>query len=104
MLDSYIEAVRKAEGEHLKYYKLNQDGEVYDQQGQLSLPSNPKGMTVMLVSELPEDAVEHLVCPRSKIAIGELAMMEASMLKIEGKVPSHNFWFFKFCSLFEEEL
>lgn len=103
-IDSYIEAVRKAEGDHLKFYKLNQDGDVYDQQGQLTLPSNPKGMTIMLVSELPETATEHLLCLHSKIAIGELTMMEPSMLKVEGKVPSHNFWFFKFCSLFEQEL
>lgn len=31
-------------------------------------------------------------------------MMESSMLKIDGKVPPHNFWFFKFCSLFEQDL
>jgi hypothetical protein len=31
-------------------------------------------------------------------------MMDSSMLKVEGRVPSHNFWFFKFCSMFEGEL
>lgn len=50
MIDSYIDAVRKAEGDNLKLYKLNQDGDIYDNQGQLTLPTNPKGMTVMLVS------------------------------------------------------
>ena len=49
MIDSYIEAVHKAEGDNLKFYKVNQDGDVYDNNGQLALPSNPKGMTIMLV-------------------------------------------------------
>jgi len=63
-------------------------------------------MTIMLVSELPENAKEHLVQAegKNKIAIGDLMMMDSKMLKVEGRVPSHNFWFFKFCSMFEGEL
>ena len=53
MIDSYIEAVRKVEGDNLKFYKLSQDGEIFDAQGQLTLPNNPRGMSVMLVCELP---------------------------------------------------
>lgn len=49
MIDAYIDAVQKVEGDNLKFYKLNQDGDIYDQQGQLTLPNNPKGMTIMLV-------------------------------------------------------
>jgi hypothetical protein len=45
--------VRKIEGDCLKFYKFSQDGEVYDAQGQLTLAGNPRGMTIMLVSELP---------------------------------------------------
>ena len=106
MIDAYIDAVRKVEEDHLKFYKLNQDGEVYDGQGQMTLPSNPRGMTIMLVCELPETAREHLGYfeGRNKIAIGELTMMDGNMLKVDGRVPSHNFWFFKFCSMFEGEL
>jgi hypothetical protein len=102
MIDSYIDAVRKAEGDNLKFYKLNQDGDVYDGQGQLTLHNNPKGMTIMFVCELQESAREHLslMDGRSKIAIGDLVMLEASQLKVDGKVPNHNYWFFKFCSMF----
>ena len=49
LIDSYIEAVHKAEGDCLKFYKVNQDGDVYDNQGQIALQSNPRGMTIMLV-------------------------------------------------------
>ena len=28
-------------------------------------------------------------------------MMDSSMLKPQGKVPPHNFWFFKFANMFE---
>ena len=56
MIESYIDAVRKVEGERLKFYKLNQDGELFDSQGQLALPHNPRGMTIMLVCELPPEA------------------------------------------------
>ena len=31
-------------------------------------------------------------------------MMDSSMLKVDGKIPSHNFWFFKFANMFEGEL
>lgn len=31
-------------------------------------------------------------------------MMDSNMLKVNGKVPSHNFWFFKFASMFEADL
>ena len=98
--------MRKVEGNNLKFYKLNQDGDVYDQQGQLALPGNPRGMTIMMVCDLPEDANEYAsyLGTRSKIAIGDIIMMDSSMLKVEGKVPTHNFWFFKFASMFENEL
>ncbi len=49
MIDNYIELVKKCEGENLKFYKLNQDGEIYDAQGQLTLQGNPRGMSIMLV-------------------------------------------------------
>jgi hypothetical protein len=41
---------------------------------------------------------------RSKIAIGEIFMMDSAMLKVEGRIPAHNFWFFKFATMFEAEL
>ena len=53
MIDAYLDAVRKTEGESLKFSKFSQDGEVYDGQGQLTMPGNPRGMTIMMVSELP---------------------------------------------------
>jgi len=95
--------VKKAEGDNLKFYKLNQDGEIYDGVGQLSLPSNPRGMTIMLVCELPEEATEHMTYlgGKNKISIGDILMMDSNMLKPNGKVPAHNFWFFKFASMFE---
>jgi hypothetical protein len=31
-------------------------------------------------------------------------MMEADMLKVEKKIPTHNRWFFKFNELFEDIL
>lgn len=31
-------------------------------------------------------------------------MMDGSQLKLHGKVPAHNFWFFKFASMFESEV
>lgn len=70
------------------------------------MPGNPRGMTIMMVSELPADADEYLAClgSRSKIAIGEILMMDSGMLKVEGRVPTHNFWFFKFATMFEAEL
>ena len=62
-------------------------------------------MTIMLVCELPESATEHIAySSKNKIAIGDLIMMDSQMLKIEGKIPSHNLWFFKFISMFEHEL
>jgi hypothetical protein len=106
LVDGYIDAVKKAEGESLKFCKFSQDGEVYDGQGQLTIPANPRGMTIMMVSELPPDANEYLAYEggRTKIAIGEIMMMDSAMLKVDGKVPPHNFWFFKFATMFEAEL
>jgi hypothetical protein len=74
--------------------------------GQLSLPGNPRGMSIMLVCELPEEATEHMsyLSGKNRIAIGDILMMDGNMLKVEGKVPTHNFWFFKFCTMFEGEL
>jgi hypothetical protein len=106
LIDSYVEAVKKAEGNNLKFYKLSQDGEIFDGMGQLSLPGNPRGMSIMLVCELPEDATEHMsyLSGKNRIAIGDILMMDGNMLKVDGKVPTHNFWFFKFCTMFEGEL
>lgn len=106
MIDSYVDAVMKVEGQAVKYYKLNQDGEIYDGLGQMTAPGNPRGMTMMFVCELPHDATEHMVCEttRNKISIGDIMMMDGNMLKVNGKVPSHNFWFFKFASMFEPDL
>lgn len=98
--------MKKVEGQAIKYYKLNQDGELYDGQGQMTVAGNPRGMTLMFVSEMPMDATEHLICDfaRNKIVIGDIMMMDSNMLKVDGKVPSHNFWFFKFASMFEADL
>lgn len=106
MLDAYMDAIRKAEGENLKFYKLNQDGDIFDENGQLTLSGNPKGMTIMLICQIPETAREymHYMDTRTKISIGQIIILESSMLKIDGKVPLHNFWFFKFCSMFEAEI
>lgn len=106
LVDSYLEAVRKAEGDALKFSKFSQDSEVFDGQGQLTIPGNPRAMTIMMVSELPADADEYLAVEgaRTKIAIGEIMMMDSSMLKVEGKVPTHNYWFFKFATMFEADL
>ena len=30
--------------------------------------------------------------------------MDSNMLKVQGKIPSHNTWFFKFLAMFEHEL
>jgi hypothetical protein len=69
------------------------------------LAGNPKGMTIMLVCELSESATEHIAySSKNKIAIGDLIMMDSHMLKVDGKIPSHNMWFFKFISMFEHEL
>ena len=106
IIDGYVEAVKKVEGQAVKYYKLNQDGEIYDGLGQMTAPGNPRGMTLMFVSEMPNDATEHLTCEssRNKIIIGDIMMMDGNMLKVDGKVPSHNFWFFKFATMFEADL
>nr|BAJ98389.1 predicted protein [Hordeum vulgare subsp. vulgare] len=102
MVDAYIEAVRKVEGEALKFTKFSQDNEIYDGQGQLTLAGNPRGMTIMMVAELPADANEYVgEGVRTRIAIGEIMMMESMQLKVEGKVPNHNFWFFKFATMFD---
>ena len=31
-------------------------------------------------------------------------MMSSAMLKPDNRVPTHNFWFFKFANMFEHEL
>jgi hypothetical protein len=31
-------------------------------------------------------------------------MMDSNMLKVDGKVPIHNRWFFKFCDMFDDML
>jgi len=41
---------------------------------------------------------------KSRISIGDILMMDGNSLKVDGKVPPHNFWFFKFCSMFENDL
>ena len=56
MIDTYLDTVRKVEGDRLKFVKVNQDGEIFDGQGQIALPNNPRGMSIMLVCELPPDA------------------------------------------------
>ncbi len=29
-------------------------------------------------------------------------MLDGNMLKVDGKVPPHNYWFFKFSDMFED--
>ena len=59
----------------------------------------------MLVCELPQNATEHIAySSKNKIAIGEMIMMDSNMLKVEGKIPSHNMWLFKFLMMFENDL
>lgn len=41
------------EGDHLKLCKQNNAGEVFDEQGQLVLPGNPKAATLMFICEVP---------------------------------------------------
>lgn len=94
------------EGDHLKLCKQNNAGEIFDQQGQLVLPGNPKAATLMFICEVPQNANEYLQAEssRSKISIGEILMLDSNMLKVDGKVPPHNFWFFKFATMFEPDL
>lgn len=59
----------------------------------------------MLVCEVPEDATEYLSSKINKtsIGIGDMIMMDSSMLKTENnKIPIHNMWFFKFHEMFDD--
>ena len=31
-------------------------------------------------------------------------MLSSHNLKIDGKIPTHNMWFFKFCDMFDEAI
>ena len=55
---------------------------------------------------MPTTANEYIYGNPTKttIGIGELLMMDSSMLKVEKKIPTHNRWFFKFNELFEDVL
>lgn len=49
-LEEYIEQVKANQKDHMKFFKVTQDSDVYDANGQLTLAANPRGMSVMLVS------------------------------------------------------
>lgn len=83
-LDDYISVIRELEGQNFKHFRITQDTEVYDAKGQMTLPGNPRGYTVMLVCDLPEGAGNNEISTvqKSKISIGEVMMLDANMLKI----------------------
>jgi len=31
-----------------------------------------------------------------------MMMLNSTILKVDGKIPVHNIWFFKFCDMFDE--
>ena len=31
-----------------------------------------------------------------------MMMLDSNMLKVDGKIPTHNLWFFKFCDIFDD--
>lgn len=48
-IDEYVKLVQDVEKDNMKFYKVSQDGDIYDAHGQLSVPGNPKGSTIMFV-------------------------------------------------------
>lgn len=57
----------------------------------------------MFISDVPDDGSEHTHnSSKNKVAIGNLIMMSSDMLKVNGKIPSYNMWFFKFLAMFED--
>lgn len=90
----------------MKYTKVTEDGEMVDGKGKPILSANVRGSTIMLVCEVPTTANEYIYAnpTKSTIGIGELLMMDSSMLKVDKKIPTHNRWFFKFNELFEDIL
>jgi hypothetical protein len=78
---------------------------MFDAKGKQILSANAKGMTIMMVCEIPSDATEYLQCRTNKtaIGIGDMIMMDSTMLKTENnKIPLHNMWFFKFHEMFDD--
>lgn len=78
------------------------DTEVYDEDGQLMMQANNRGATIMLICDIGEGATEYLQIPKSNVSIGEMMVMDATQLKVGGKVPDHNKWFFKFVEMFDD--
>lgn len=104
-IDDYINFVYENEKNNMKYHRVTEDGEMFDAKGKQILPANSKGMTIMMVCEIPADATEYLSCRGSKtsISIGDMIMMDSAMLKTENnKIPTHNLWFFKFHEMFDD--
>jgi len=68
----------------------------------MQMAGNPKGMSIMILCEIPETATEYQAFSnaKSKINIGDIYMLDSNMLRVNGKVPAHNFWLFKFASMF----
>lgn len=104
-VEDYINIVYENEKNMMKYHRITEDGDMFDAKGKQILTANSKGLTIMLVCEISEDAVEYLQAKGSKttIGIGDMIMMDSSMLKTDNnKVPTHNFWFFKFHEMFDD--
>jgi phosphoenolpyruvate synthase/pyruvate phosphate dikinase len=60
----------------------------------------------MFVAAYNEEYREYENCNavRNKIPIGEMMMLSSNMLKVDGKIPTHNLWFFKFGDMFDEAI
>lgn len=82
-IDDYINFVYENEKNNMKYHRVTEDGEMFDAKGKQVLPANSKGMTIMMVCEIPADATEYLSCRGNKtsISIGDMIMMDSAMLK-----------------------
>lgn len=91
---------------NVKYHKFSRDGEITDEKGEVKVQANPKGCTIMFVSPHNEDNTEYNRndVVRNKIPIGDIMMLTADMLKVDGKIPNHNFWFFSFSDMFDSEI
>lgn len=52
-IEDYIKFVYDNEKATMKYHKITEDTDMYDGQGKVIFSANPKGMTIMLVCEVP---------------------------------------------------
>jgi hypothetical protein len=102
-MEQFLSFCYDTEKSHLKFHRIQHDSDLYDKEGDIIAEADRKACTIMMVSDYTDTTNKENMKSdnRVSIPIGEMCILKEHQLKVDGRIPVHYRWFFKFGELFD---